>query len=522
MIDFEKLSKDQLDIADKIVAEAQRQGVDPNLMLAIAFSESGFKHADGKKITTSPAGAIGVLQLMPETAKSLKVNPRDLDDNIRGGVGLMKENLKVYGNPVDAVIAYNTSSDTRNKYLETRDLSILPNETLSYLERINSIYPLERYVPEAERIAAEGEPDLGPAPKTDAQRLVESAPEIGAAVGATAGYLEKKAGLPGPLKSPDVDAARRKLELAEEKLRIAQDRWANQRVGVGQTIADLETEFQQKQTAANKAAQELADMEAKARAQGARNVRAAPSVPTPAQHERITLGTVDESGTTGRARQTGYTEQTAQQAARRQEAARVQAELEKRGLVPKGNVLAQAPGMTSTQAGVLTPADVVYESKPAAATVQAESDYEKAKRAAGEAKKQASAAERQLQAERTRASRMTGQTPATVSRAEDALRAAKFEAELAKKGGEGAVSKIGRAVSRVPGTSVLAGVGTGLSVQEAIERWQAGDRSAAVISALNALFGAMALVPHPLTRGIGTVGGLAMAPLQYMTNRPEE
>lgn len=516
MIDFEKLSKDQLAIADKIVAEAEKQGVDPNLMLAIAFSESGFKHADGKKITTSPAGAIGVLQLMPETAKALKINPRDLDDNIRGGVMLMKENLGTYGNPTDAVIAYNTSTDTRNRYLETRDLSLLPNETLSYLERINSIYPLEsaRYVTQAERIAAEGEPDLGEGPKTTTEQLAEMAPEAGAAIGAVTGYLEKKAGLPGPPKSPDVDAAQRKLQVAEEKLRIAQDRYANQRVGIGQTIADLETEFQQKQSAANKAAEELRQATERARAQGARNVRA--PVPTPSQHERITLGTIDESGTTGRARQTGYTEQTAQQAARRAEAARVQEELARRGLVAKESVYTRAPGMTSTPAGVVIPADTVYE--PSKATVAAESDLERSKRSAGEAQKAAKDAERRLAAERAKAARMTGQVPASVARAEDVARAAKFEAELAKRTGEGKLAKIGRGVSKIPGTSVLGGLGAGLSAQEAIERWNAGDRSAAVISALNAVFAGMSLVPHPMIRGIGTVGGLMMAPLQYATD----
>jgi hypothetical protein len=514
MIDFEKLSDDQLTIADKIIAEASRQGVDPNLMLAVAFSESALRHMDGKKIVKSPAGAVGVLQLMPETAKSLKINPKDLDDNIRGGVMLMKQNLETYGNPVDAVVAYNTSTATRNKFFETRDFAVLPQETLAYLDKINTIYPLEqqRYVPEAERMA--GEPELEGAPPGKSSGV---GPYAGAAVGAATGYLEKKAGLPPPARGPEVEAAQRKLALANEKVRIAQDRWASQRIGVGQTIADLETEFKQSQTAAQKAAQELEEIESRARAQGARNVRTRPPTPSPAQHERIIQGTTDDAGTTGRARQTGYTEMTSQQAARRQEAARIQAELERRGLVPKENIYARAPGMTSTPSGVLTPADTVYEAKPPAAAVQAEGDVERARKASGEAQRRAREVERRLAAERSRASKMTGQTPSAVARAEDIAKAAKYEAELAQKMQEGPVSKFGRAVSKVPGTSILAGAGAGLSIEEAIRRWQAGDRSAAVIAALNAVFTGMSLVPHPLTRGIGTAGALATTPAMLLT-----
>jgi len=58
-IDWSKLSQEQLDIAEKVVLEAQKQGVDENLALSMANIESGFK-ASAK----SPKGAIGVMQLM--------------------------------------------------------------------------------------------------------------------------------------------------------------------------------------------------------------------------------------------------------------------------------------------------------------------------------------------------------------------------------------------------------------------------------------------------------------------------
>lgn len=182
-MDFSKLSKGQLDIAEKIVAEAERQGVDPNLMLAIAFSESKFKHTDNNKLVTSPAGAVGVLQLMPGTAKSLKIDPTKLDDNIRGGVMLMKQNLEAYGNPLDATIAYNTSTDTRNKYFDTKDFSVLPAETINYIERINGLYPLEPVYQPAAKSMERGEVSEGP------QKDYEIT-ETGALVGVGAGAAE--------------------------------------------------------------------------------------------------------------------------------------------------------------------------------------------------------------------------------------------------------------------------------------------------------------------------------------------
>jgi hypothetical protein len=62
----------------------------------------------------------------------------------------------------------------------------------------------------------------------------------------------------------------------------------------------------------------------------------------------------------------------------------------------------------------------------------------------------------------------------------------------------------------------LGAAGTLMSADEAVRRFNAGDRSGAVISALEAAFGAMSMMPawNPVTagiKGVGTVGGLAMS-----------
>jgi hypothetical protein len=165
-IDFSKLSPSQLNVANKIVAEANGQGVDPNLALAVAYQESRFNHFTGDKVTQGPqtryGRATGVMQLIPDTAKSYKVDANDLDQNIRGGVSVLRDHLKNFGNPVDALIAYNWGSGNAKKFYETRDMNLLPKETRNYVSNINTMIGL----PGAEAYAAPPKPPEG-APMAD-------------------------------------------------------------------------------------------------------------------------------------------------------------------------------------------------------------------------------------------------------------------------------------------------------------------------------------------------------------------
>lgn len=89
-------------IANAIVMAATAAGVPSQLALEVGIKESGLNQS-----AVSPAGAIGVMQLMPATAASLGVNPYDVNQNIEGGVAYLARLLNQFGDPAMALGAYN-------------------------------------------------------------------------------------------------------------------------------------------------------------------------------------------------------------------------------------------------------------------------------------------------------------------------------------------------------------------------------------------------------------------------------
>lgn len=86
-----------------IRAACEYHNLPPALLQAVIKVESGF-NASAK----SPKGAIGLTQLMPGTARDLKVNPYDTWHNIFGGARYLREMIDLYrGNLPLALAAYN-------------------------------------------------------------------------------------------------------------------------------------------------------------------------------------------------------------------------------------------------------------------------------------------------------------------------------------------------------------------------------------------------------------------------------
>ena len=97
-------------------------GVPTDLFLRLVQQESGWKpHA------VSHAGAIGLAQLMPGTARKLRVNPRDPKQNLEGGARYLMQMYRKFGSWRLALAAYNAGPAAVEKhggvppYRETRN-----------------------------------------------------------------------------------------------------------------------------------------------------------------------------------------------------------------------------------------------------------------------------------------------------------------------------------------------------------------------------------------------------------------
>src|SRR5258706_4247688 len=113
---------------DIISHEAKQAKVPPQLALAVANVESGMKPD-----ATSPKGARGFFQLMPETAKVLGFNPDDPVENIRGGVKYLRQLLDQHGGDVSkALTSYNWGPGNVAKG------GTPPPETTDYVSRVLS------------------------------------------------------------------------------------------------------------------------------------------------------------------------------------------------------------------------------------------------------------------------------------------------------------------------------------------------------------------------------------------------
>jgi hypothetical protein len=544
MIDFSKLPEDQLKIAEKIVAEATRQGVDPNLALAIAGAETGgkFNHANDKGVIRSGKGALGIMQIMPATAElyrkrdKIDINPNDLDSNIRGGVYIIGDLLKTYGTPLNAVVAYNSSSSVRKKFFDTKDLSTLPDETFDYIGKINSMYPLEpvvegqvdpnKFVPVGDRIVPSSD---GSTPQQAATTQQEPPPQqqdsnlmagiAGGLAGGTLGLATKMLA-PAPTRptTAGFDRASEAMAKAVDRLRIAQSAFSS-------GIVPQDLAMQEMQAARN----EIASIK---QSLGNLPSQPAPSPAPSALDESFRAKRAGGSGAENYLRKMssaqlpdvvyGAAEDMRKANPRSQGAYQL---LEK-DLVAQENIrrmgitnqrlVGSGPGQLSLPADVASSVESRMAAQRASEAAQEAGRLQQieAQRSALQQQQQIANARAQAAAQQLKESRSatTGVDRASskVAEAEAALaRAAEAKPSLA--------SRIGYQIATNPVLAKsLAGVGGAMSLHDAKMRANQGDYLGAGLSGLEAGFAGLSVAPFLPAKAVGALGGLGMAAGRYL------
>jgi len=111
---------------------ALRSGLPPKFVESVAVIESAFQTG-----AISPKGAIGVMQLMPDTAKTLGVDPHDPRQNIEAGTRLLRDLLLKYdGDVVKALSAYNAGEGAVARYQGLPPYT----ETRQYVNKVIGAY----------------------------------------------------------------------------------------------------------------------------------------------------------------------------------------------------------------------------------------------------------------------------------------------------------------------------------------------------------------------------------------------
>jgi hypothetical protein len=479
-IDFSKLDDAQLSIAEKIVSEAQAQGVDPEYALSIAHIENKFNH------NTSPAGALGVMQLMPNTAKELGVDPLDVDQNIKGGITYLKQQLDHYKDPYVAGMAYNAGPGVADKFLETQDPSVVPTETLNYIDNLSNLYK-----PKGQDETADM-PDLvtmPPTPPTEEDNSLRNKAIAGATTGTIAGLanantrqkmIEAEAEQSTPRQRAAAKLRSENADIAlKEKSKAATGRLTNQQ----SLVLDAEKKMASWDNAFSKAQDRLTAAEELARKLGIveENVQTSPGGVT--QKGGLGSGAMKHSNVMG--------------------------EVHEANVVRKGT---EATGSGWQQKSrLIVPEKYAATSSLSTEQLLAQKNLEKAQRDYRQAQIDLSKAKSAHANESKKLASLSKQTESGISKAEENLEIAKKQYEnVASKRMPGMFTRVGQQVGKSVFGSVIPGAAAGVDLEDARQRYNRGDIPGAVISGIGGVGGAMSMIPPipPIGTAARLIGGL--------------
>lgn len=128
-----------------VLASAEAQyGLPAGLLSRIAYQESHFRSDIIDGTTASPAGALGMMQLMPQYFSSVRVpvpfTGSDTQAQINQAAQLLNSLFQEFGDWSLAIAAYNAGSGTVQNYVNG-SLSSLPTETQNYVTEVTADLP---------------------------------------------------------------------------------------------------------------------------------------------------------------------------------------------------------------------------------------------------------------------------------------------------------------------------------------------------------------------------------------------
>lgn len=134
-----EINSGNMSIEEAVKKASTKYGIDESFIKAVIKAESSF---DPK--AKSHAGAMGLMQLMPGTARELGVtNPYDVEENIDGGTKYLRGLLDMYGNSKElALAAYNAGPGAvRTRGVQGKeDIDRMPTETKNYVKNVMKYY----------------------------------------------------------------------------------------------------------------------------------------------------------------------------------------------------------------------------------------------------------------------------------------------------------------------------------------------------------------------------------------------
>lgn len=140
---------------------------DPRITPAVINTVIGAESA-GRQDAVSPKGALGMMQLMPSTARDLGVDPMNREQNVAGGTKYLNYLIGQTGNLPDALAAYNMGLAA----FKRRGRNNLPKETIDYVEKIKQL--LSKHQGEQTSVAEAPVNQQDPTPKSESEESISA------------------------------------------------------------------------------------------------------------------------------------------------------------------------------------------------------------------------------------------------------------------------------------------------------------------------------------------------------------